>query len=98
MGAMRRAKVDIDLLYAEIGGRVLPSDERVQRGKLPLDTAAQEVVRTAIAFVKRRKQGSVTTAHLLRALCDAKHAFLPELLERCGSGVDELRDQLDGIL
>jgi hypothetical protein len=98
MGAMRRAKVDIDLLRAEIGARVLPPDERVQRGKLLLDSAAQEVMRAAIAFVKRRKQETVQTAHLLRALCDADNPFLPELLERCGSGVDELRDQLDGIL
>jgi len=98
MGAMRRAKVDIDLLRAEIGARVLPPDERVQRGKLLLGSAAQEVMRAAIAFVKRRKQETVQTAHLLRALCDADHPFLAELLHRCGSGVVELRDQLDGIL
>ncbi|MEO5580696.1 MAG: Clp protease N-terminal domain-containing protein [Gemmatimonadaceae bacterium] len=99
MEVMRWAAVDLDRLRAEIGARVLPADDRIQRGRLPLDADAQEVVRAAIAIVRDRKKEIVTLLHVLRALSDAPDSFLPSLLTRCGSTVARLRERLgDNVL
>jgi hypothetical protein len=94
MEVMGQAGVDLERLRAEIGGRVVPSTDRVPRGKLPLDAAAQEVVQAATAMVRQRKRDIVTTLHALRALSDADDAFLRDLLARCGSSIAKLSEQL----
>lgn len=94
MEALRAAGVDIELLHAEIGARVLLADDRVQRGKLPLTAAAQDVMRAAIALVRQRKQDAVFIRHVLRALADADDPYLGDLLSHSGSSIPKLKAQL----
>jgi hypothetical protein len=94
MEVMRWAKVDLEKLRAEIGTRVVPANDRVLQGALPLGAAAQEVMDAAIALVRQRKGEVVNALHVLRALSDADDGFLPALLARCGSSVAKVRERL----
>lgn len=94
---MGRATVNLEQLRTEIGARVVPAEDRVQRGKLLLNGAAQDVMRAAIAAVRQRKSDLVNVFDVLRALSDSEDAFLPDLLARCGSSVGKFREQLDGV-
>jgi hypothetical protein len=94
MELIRAAGADADLLRAEIGARVLAADRRVERGKLPLNGAAQDVMRAAIAIVRQRKQDAVFIRHVLRALADAGDTFLRDLLARSGSSIAKLEARL----
>jgi hypothetical protein len=95
MYVLRSANVNVERLHAEIGSRVVPADDRVQRATLPLDSAAQHVMGAAIAMVRQRKGEVVTFVHVLLALCDAEDAFLLDLLARCGSNVGTFRHELE---
>ncbi len=93
MQLMRSAGVDSERLRAEVGTRVLPATDRVD-GKPPLGSAAQGLIGAAVAIVRGRKETTVVSVHVLRALCDADNAFLADLLARCGSGIATLRERL----
>jgi Clp amino terminal domain, pathogenicity island component len=98
MELMRAAGVDAELLRAEIGVRVLPAPDRVERGKLLLDGAAQDVMRAAIAIARQRKQDAVFIRHVVRALADTDDVYLRDLLGRCGSSMAKLRERLESVL
>jgi hypothetical protein len=98
IGMMRRAGVDVERLRAEIGTRVLSSEDRVQRTELPLDSAARDVLRVATDLARQRKHDVLTPFHLLRVLIDVETSLLRDLVIQGGSNVDLVRSQLDKLL
>jgi hypothetical protein len=69
-GMLRRGGVDITRLREQLGERLLPSSDKVERGKLPLNAEAQAAVRRAAGRTRARRRDHVFITHMLGALLD----------------------------
>jgi hypothetical protein len=69
-GMLRRGGVDITRLREQLGERLLPSSDKVERGKLPLNAEAQAAVRRAADRTRARRRDHVFITHMLGALLD----------------------------
>lgn len=79
MDIFRFAKLDMDRLHAELGTRVLPVDDRVERVDLPMSAAARDVIRAATELAREAKEDVLTPMHVLRALIESGNTFLASL-------------------
>jgi len=70
VGFLVRGGVQLARLRAEVGDRLLPPTDKLERNKLLLNAASQDAIRRAAARARERRREHVTLTHVLRALLD----------------------------
>ena len=82
--------IDLPRLRSDLGDRLGPPEERVDR-HLPMRPDAQQVVDAAFALAAERRRDAVDGLHLLSALAQAEKSTPAELLTRYGASLSALR-------
>lgn len=86
--------IDLPRLRSELGDRLRPPKERVDRDDLPMRSDAQELVESAVALAAERRRDAVDGFHLLSALTQATEGIPAEILTRYGASLPALRSLL----
>jgi len=86
----RVSRMDLDRFRADFGARILPPQDRLNRGDLSAAPDAQAAIQDAVSVATERRRESVGPQHLLYALLRSGHGVAAELLERYGSNAANL--------
>jgi hypothetical protein len=94
----KASRMDLDRFRADVRDRVRPSEDLVDRPRLPLDSDAQATIQTAIAIATERRRETVHGLHLLYALMHTDASAAADLLVRYGSSAAILNAELERAL
>jgi hypothetical protein len=79
------SRMDLDRFRADVGDRVRPVENRVDRASLPLHPDAQATIEVATRLATERRREIVSGVHLLHALTQDEHGAVADVLARYGS-------------
>ena len=90
--------MDLDRFRRDVQHRALPSDDRVDRPALPLDSDAQAMIQRAIAIATEHRRPIVDTVFLLYALIEPDDGVAADILARYGSSAAMITAELKKAL
>jgi hypothetical protein len=86
--------MDTDRFRADVGHRVLPTDDLLDGETLPLDADAHAVMQAATRIATAAKREAVQSHHLLFALLNDGNGVAVSTMARYGGSVDKVNEYL----
>ncbi|MEP6508571.1 MAG: hypothetical protein ABJC63_10130 [Gemmatimonadales bacterium] len=90
--------MDLERFRLDVGDRVRPEEDRVERPKITFNADSQSIVQAAIRIATERRRKLVSGGHLLYALLQPEHGAAAEMLARYGSSAAVLTTKIQSAL